>query len=273
MLVTGASSGIGFETARALAAAQAHVIIACRSVAKGAESAARIVAHHPHAKVTPIELDLASFKSVRRAVGELPADKIDALICNAGLFANTYQTTEDGIESTVGVCHFGHFLLTQLVKPRLRAAVRARVVMVSSESHRYPSTLKLERFPLAPTSYKPLVSYGQAKLCNVLFANELTRRWAADGITANSLHPGSFIGTDIFRSTVAGKAISVLISPFTKSIAQGAATTVYCAVAPELEGVGGRYFADCREKPMSAGARDADIAARLWTLSEERVSR
>jgi WW domain-containing oxidoreductase len=272
MLVTGANSGIGFETARSLAAAHARVLIACRNAAKGAESAAKIVAQHPHAKVTAVELDLASFKSVRRAAAELPADKLDALICNAGLFANDYQTTEDGIESTVGVCHFGHFLLAQLVKPRLRAAERARVVMVSSESHRYPSRLKLERFPLEARSYKPLVAYGQAKLCNVLFANELSRRWAAEGITANSLHPGSFIGTDIFRSTVAGKAISVLISPFTKSIAQGAATTVYCAASPELEGIGGRYFADCREKPMSAGARDADVAARLWTLSEERVS-
>lgn len=273
MLVTGASSGIGFETARALAAAHARVLIACRNMAKGNESAAKIIALHPHAKVTPIELDLASFKSVRRAAGELPAEKLDALICNAGLFANEYRTTDDGIESTVGVCHFGHFLLTQLVKPRLRAAERARVVMVSSESHRYPSTLKLERFPLEAKNYKPLVSYGQAKLCNVLFANELTRRYAAEGITANSLHPGSFIGTDIFRSTIAGKAISVLISPFTKTIPQGAATTVYCAVAPELDGVGGRYFADCHEKPMSAGACDPDIAARLWTLSEERVSR
>src|SRR5688500_11880509 len=125
MLVTGASSGIGFETARALAAANARVLIACRNMAKGTESAAKIVAQHPHAKVTPVALDLASFKSVRRAAGELPADKLDALICNAGLFANEYQTTDDGIESTVGVCHFGHFLLAQLVMPQLRAAGRA----------------------------------------------------------------------------------------------------------------------------------------------------
>src|SRR5690349_5484144 len=166
MLVTGANSGIGFEAARALAAGNARVLIACRSLGKGTESAARIVALHPHAKVTPIELDLASFKSVRRAVAELPGEKLDALICNAGLFANEFHATEDGIESTVGVCHFGHFLLTQLLRPRLRAAERARVVMVSSESHRYPSTLKLERFPLEARNYKPLVSYGQAKLCN-----------------------------------------------------------------------------------------------------------
>jgi WW domain-containing oxidoreductase len=170
------------------------------------------------------------------------------------------------------VCHFGHFLLFSLLLDRLRAAAPARVVVVASESHRYPRTLEFERFPLEAARYRGLVAYGQAKLCNVLFANELTRRHAAEGVLANSLHPGSLIGTSIFRSSVAAKLLGAAARPFTKSIAQGAATTVYCATAPELNGIGGRYFADCTEKRASSGARDEQAARRLWELTSARIS-
>lgn len=112
--------------------------------------------------------------------------------------------------------------------------------------------------------------YGQAKLCNLLFANELSRRHP--NIRANSLHPGSLIRTSIYRSSLAANALAIAVRPFTKTVAQGAATTVYCATAPELAGVGGRYFADCHEKPMSQGARDVEVAAKLWELSERRVA-
>ncbi|MFT3923820.1 MAG: hypothetical protein QM778_14905 [Myxococcales bacterium] len=171
----------------------------------------------------------------------------------------------------MGVCHFGHFLLVNLLLDRLAAAGTSRVVMVSSESHRFPRKLEFERFPLSQSGYGSMVSYGQAKLCNVLFANELTRRYQSRGIFSNALHPGAFIGTSIFRSSLAAQTLATAIKPFTKSIPQGAATTVYCATAPELERVGGRYYVDCHEGKASQGGRDVEAATRLWQMSSERV--
>jgi WW domain-containing oxidoreductase len=271
MLVTGANSGIGFETARALAARCAHVFVACRTEANANSAVAAIRGRHPTSILTPVEMDLASFTSVRRAVPSVSVPALHAVICNAGLFASHFDTTADGIERTVGVCHFGHFLLVSLLLDKLRAAAPARVVMVSSESHRTPAVLRFDRVPLGRERDSGVVSYGQAKLCNVLFANELTRRFRGEGITSNSLHPGAFIGTSIFRDTTAGWLIMQALRPFTKTVPQGAATTVYCAAHPAVEGVGGRYFVDCREKPASPCARDEAVAKRLWELSEERV--
>jgi WW domain-containing oxidoreductase len=245
ILITGANSGIGFEAARSLAAAGARTLLACRNREAGQAAVQRISSQHPHAKVSLLELDLGSFESVRRCTGDLPVDKLDAVICNAGLFASRYQATQDGLESTVGVCHFGHFLLVHGLLSRLSARGSSRVVMVSSESHRFPLRLAFDRFPLAPQNYKAMVAYGQAKLCNVLFANEFTRRYQGQGVFANSLHPGAFIGTSIFRSSLSARAFATAIKPFTKSIPQGAATTVYCAVSPAREGVILRPRASC----------------------------
>jgi WW domain-containing oxidoreductase len=270
MLITGCNAGIGFETARALATRGAHVLIACRTRDKARETIERIRAVHPHAALSPVALDLASFASIRQAAVSVDVDALHVLICNAGLYMGEYAPTADGIESTVGVCHYGHALLTTLLLDRLRQAAPARVVMVSSESHRYPSRLSLEHFPLEAHEFKSLVAYGQAKLANVLFANELTRRYRHTGIFANSLHPGSMIGTSIFRNSVSAKLVGLAMRPFAKSIQQGAATSVYCATAPELANVGGKYFRDCREHPMSLGARDAELAKRLWEHTEAR---
>lgn len=272
VLVTGCNAGIGFETARALAASGAHVIVACRDQPKADATVARIRERHPEAGLSALALDLASFESIRNAAGSVAVDQLHVLICNAGLYAPSYAETADGIELTVGVCHFGHFLLTSLLMDKLRAAAPARVVMVASESHRYPAQLDFARFPLGPSRYRPLIAYGQAKLCNVLLANELTRRHQHEGIYANSLHPGSMVGTSIYRDSTSAKLLALAMRPFTKSIEQAAATSVYCATAPELERRGGLYFADCRERRMSAGAADARTAERLWELSEQRIA-
>lgn len=271
VLVTGCNTGIGFETARALAAHGARVVLACRDIAKAETTASAILAQHPQATLTPMALDLASFASIRSATSGLALDALHVLICNAGLFASRYAETADGIERTVGVCHFGHFLLTKLLLDRLRNAGPARVVMLSSESHRHPSQLLLSKFPLPARGFNPLVAYGQAKLCNVLFANELTRRYRHEGIFGNSLHPGALISTSIARDSLVSQVLFRAARPFTKSIAQGAATSVYCATAPELERVGGRYYKDCAEASMSAGAADVRVAEQLWELSEARV--
>lgn len=273
MLVTGCNAGIGYETARALAAHGALVILACRDQKKAEETASRILSSHPGARVRPLAVDLGSFVSIRKAAAQVGVEKLDALICNAGLYPGSYAQTTDGIERAVGVCHFGHFLLVNLLLDKLKKAAPARVVMVASESHRFPPKLDFTRFPLSRSSFTSLVAYGQAKLCNVLFANELTRRFAHEGVVANALHPGSMIGTSIFRDSMSAKLLAKAVKPFTKTIAQGAATTVYVATATELNGKGGQYFADCRVKSMSSGAQDHTTARQLWNLSEQLIDK
>jgi WW domain-containing oxidoreductase len=270
MVVTGANTGIGFETARALASAGARVVLACRNPDAGRAAVQRIQARHPHADARLARLDLASFASIRAFTDALAEPRVDVLVCNAGLFAARYRETEDGFESTVGVCHLGHFLLTLRLLPKLLAA-RGRVVMVSSESHRTPRRLDFERLPLPERQYSMVIAYGQAKLCNALFANELQRRYGAQGLTACSVHPGVLVTTEIGRDSALARMAIRLVSPFTKTPSQGAATSVFCAVHPDPGFLAGRYFSNCRPKPSSAEANDPAVAARLWERSERWV--
>lgn len=271
-IVTGATSGIGVETARALASAGAEVVIGCRDRARGEATAAKIRQRHPAARLLIGALDLASLASVRRFVENLERSKVHVLVCNAGVYEGSYVETTDGFERTVGVCHIGHFLLAQLLLPRLIAAAPSRVVMVSSGSHHSPRTLDFERLPLKRDQYRPLIAYGQAKLCNVLMANELYRRHGKDGITTYSLHPGTLMATSIARTSLGARVLLTLARPFTKTLAQGAATSVWCATAPELEGIGGRYYVDCAENRASREAQNPEVAAKLWEVSEKWVA-
>jgi len=199
VIVTGANTGIGFETARALAAVGARVIFACRSEVTGKQAVKRTLEQHPGSQAEFLQLDLGSAASILAFCESLDAETIDILICNAGLIATEYEETEQGTESTVGVSHFGHFLLVKNLMPRLLASGHPRVIMVSSESHRMPKKLQFEIFPLSKDNFKMMLAYGQAKLCNVLMANELQRRYGGQGLTACSLHPGNLVTTDIAR--------------------------------------------------------------------------
>ncbi len=267
-LVTGANTGIGFETARALAARGARTVLACRNPDAGTGALARIRARHPQAEVELAVLDLASLSGIRRFAAGFSAEKLDILVCNAGLYGGGYHETEDGFERTVGVCHIGHFLLTMLLLRRLEAAGSARLVVVSSESHRYPRRLDFERLPLPRTAYSDVRAYGQAKLCNILFAKELQRRCGGRGITALALHPGNLVPTELGRNSVLATIAFRLARPFAKSLAQGAATSVFCAGYPGLERFGGEYFVDCRVAKSSRESNDPEVARRLWQLSE-----
>ena len=272
VLVTGANSGIGYEGARALAAAGASVIFACRNEQTGMAAVAAAELAHPGCDAQFMQLDLASFANIRTFCAKFPLPKLDVLLCNAGLFSSGYQQNEDGIESTVGVCHFGHFLLTQLLMDKLLAAGKPRVVMVSSESHRMPKQLDFEKFPLQKNQFSALTAYGQAKLANVLFANELQRRFGECGLTACSLHPGTLITTDIGRGSMAMSWMMKIISPFTKNPNQGAATSVFCAVYESEENIAGQYFSHCRLDRSSREANDVTVAEKLWNLSEKLCS-
>lgn len=268
MIVTGANTGIGFETARALAAAGADVVLACRSQEKGDAAVARIIARHPDARVQSLQLDLGSVVSIKRFCDGLGLDTIDVLVCNAGLVPSQYRETEEGVEQCVGVCHFGHFVLCKLLLDRILKSSEPRIVMVSSESHRSPKTLEFDKFPLGRGNFSALTAYGQAKLCNVLFANELQRRYGEQGLSACSLHPGALITTDIGRNSGFFTVLMKLASPFTKNPDQGASTTVYCAARAGAAEIRGRYFSHCKLAVSTPEANDPAVAGRLWDISE-----
>ena len=272
VIVTGANTGIGFEAARAMAAVGARVVFACRNAEAGKEAVARTVAQHPNANAEFSKLDLASLDSVRAFAERFASESIDVLVCNAGVVNSEYQEVEGGFEHTVGVCHVGHFLLTQLLLPALLRSGVGRVVMVASESHRQPKTLDFDKLPLTRETFSILESYGQAKLCNVLLANELHRRYFDQGLSACSLHPGNLVTTEIGRGSIWMRIGMALASPFTKSPNQGAATIALCAAHPEASAISGQYFSHCQLKRPSRESQDAAVAERLWKLSEGWVS-
>ena len=268
VLVTGANTGIGFETARALASRGAHTVLGCRDMSKGEDAARRVREQHPQASVEVRALDLGEMASVRRFADSFPADTLDILVCNAAVYGGGYQETADGFERTLGVCHIGHFLLTLLFLDRLRASGAGRVVMISSESHRHPGKLNFDQLPPPQSN---MAAYGQAKLCNALFAYELQRRYGDQGITTYVVHPGALVPTEFGRHSSVARVMIWLARPFSKSVVQAAATSVLCATDPELGSLGGRYFADCQLKESSPESRSPEVAARLWELSEEWV--
>lgn len=286
-VVTGTSSGLGIETARALAKAGATVVMAARDRDKNERAMAAIRAQVDGADLVPVTLDLGDLDSVRRAGAEILAayPRIDLLINNAGIMACPLGRTAEGCELQFGTNHIGHFLLTCLLVPALKNAKSARIVSLSSGGHRTsPVDFDDPHFERRP--YNNWVAYGQAKTANVLFAVCLTRRLRGFGITANAVHPGS-IATELGRHLTqadiqqlaewskGGAAIRY------KTPAQGAATQVWAAVSPELEGVSGCYLEDCRigeadDTPMAMSgympyALDPEAAEQLWALSERIV--
>lgn len=279
IIVTGANSGIGFETARSFALHGAHVILACRNQSRASKAASLIMGEWSKARVEVLPLDLASLRSVRQFAELFKATKLPlhVLVCNAAVCSQPWRLTEDGFESTFQICHLGHFLLVQLLQDVLRLSAPARVVVVSSESHRFTDLLdscgNLDLDLLSPPqkNYWSLLAYNRAKLCNLLFSSELHRRMSPHGICCNALHPGNMMFTSIHRSWWLLTLLFSLARPFTKSMQQGAATTVYCAVAPELEGIGGMYFNNCFRCLPSPQAQDPAAALSLWELSERLV--
>lgn len=281
-IVTGAASGIGVETARALAAAGAEVTLAVRDLREGARVAGQIAAStgRPAPHVEPLEL--TDRTSIARFVAAWDGP-LDVLVNNAGIMAlPELQRTAAGWEMQFATNHLGHFALTLGLHDALARARGARVVSVSSRGH-LRSRVVFEDIHFRHRRYDPMLAYGQSKTANVLFAVELTRRWAGDGITANALMPGA-IETNLSRhidtDTLAALRRAVLF-PF-KTPQQGAATSVLLAASPLLAGVGGRYFEDCNEaeevsgneaalRGVAAYALDPANAARLWEMSVEMV--
>jgi NAD(P)-dependent dehydrogenase (short-subunit alcohol dehydrogenase family) len=277
-VVTGANTGLGYETAAALAAKGAHVVLAVRNLDKGKDAALRIAQTSPGAKVELQELDLTSLDSVRSAAEQLKSDHdaIDLLINNAGVMFTPKSTTKDGFELQFGTNHLGHFAFTGLLLDRVLAAPGSRVVTVSSVGHRFArhgirfDDLQWER------GYSRVGAYGQAKLANLLFTYELQRRLTGTKTIATAAHPGGS-RTELTRNLppLVGAATR-LLEPLFQDPDMGALPTLRAATDPSV--LGGQYFGpdgfgEQRGYPKvvssSAPSHDADAQRRLWAVSEE----
>ena len=267
-VVTGATAGIGMETAVALAAAGARVAIVGRTRDKG-ERALSEIRQRSGGDVVLFVADLGSQRAVRALAARLTAalPRVDVLVNNAGLILDQRVLTEDGLETTFAVNHIGYFLLSRLLEPKLCASAPARIVNIASGAHRR-ATIRFDDL-VGARAYDGWRAYAQSKLANIVFTYELARRLAGTGVTANCLHPGA-VATNFANAGPALIRLAVRIGrPFLKSPARGAATAIYLASSPEVEGVSGKYFVNRREARSSDESYDPEVAARLWKVSEE----
>ncbi|XP_074321788.1 short-chain dehydrogenase TIC 32, chloroplastic-like [Silene latifolia] len=276
-IVTGASSGIGVETTRTLAMRGVHVVMAVRNVSAGTMVKEKILEEIPAAKIDVMELDLSSLASVEKFASEYKSLSLplNLLINNAGIMAVPYQVSKDNIELQFATNHLGHFHLTNLLLDVMKKTAQeskreGRIVIVSSEAHRfaYGEGIRFDKLN-DESGYSSLQAYGQSKLANILHANELARRLKDEdiNITVNSLHPGS-ISTNLLRhhSFINGIVHSVgkLVL---KDVEQGAATTCFVALHPQIQGVSGKYFMDSNIAQPTSQSQDTELAKKLWDFS------
>jgi NAD(P)-dependent dehydrogenase (short-subunit alcohol dehydrogenase family) len=276
-VITGANTGLGYETAAALAGKGADVVLAVRNLEKGKDAARRIEAAHPGTHVELQQLDLSSLESVRAATDELRArhDSIDLLINNAGVMFTPRTTTKDGFELQFGTNHLGHFAFTGLLLDRVLAAPGSRVVTVSSTGHRLIDAIRFDDLQWE-RDYNRFRAYGQSKLANLLFTYELQRRLQGTKTIAAAAHPGGS-NTELMRNLPGPvQAVTSLIRPLFQGADMGALPTLRAATDPGV--LGGQYFgpdgfAEQRGYATlvssNRASHDLDAQRRLWTVSEE----
>jgi NAD(P)-dependent dehydrogenase (short-subunit alcohol dehydrogenase family) len=267
VLVTGATAGIGYETAKAIAKEGAELIIVGRNPDKTKAVVEQLKADSGNGNVTFLLADLSSMEQVRKLAADFLAryDRLDVLVNNAGAVNPKRETTAEGHELTFATNHLSYFLLTNLLVPALEKAAPSRVVCVASEAHR-GSTLDFD--DLMSERYSAFRTYSRSKLANILFGREAARRLQAKGITVNTLHPG-VVGSNFIAGKggfwgVLGKLSQLVLI----SNADGAKTSIYLATSKDVDGVTGKYFDKCRERTPSAAASDDAAAAKLWSVSE-----
>ncbi|XP_055825933.1 short-chain dehydrogenase TIC 32, chloroplastic-like [Solanum dulcamara] len=280
-IVTGASSGIGAETTRVLALRGVHVIMAVRNMTAGKDVKEAIVKEIPAAKVDVMELDLSSLDSVKKFAADFISSgrSLNILINNAGVMAIPFMLSKDNIELQFATNHLGHFLLTNLLLEKMKETAcetqrEGRIVNVASDAHyvTYREGIRFDKIN-DQESYSRYSAYGQSKLANILSTKELAKHLKEDGveITANSLNPGA-ISTNLFRHmTVVNGLVCTIGKLVLKNVQQGASTTCYLALNPQVKGVSGGYFLDNNLGTPSTKARDMDLAKRLWDFSMDMV--
>lgn len=269
ILITGATNGIGLETAHGLAKTGAQLILIARDAAKGERVVAELKTKTGNSAIDLLIADLSRQASIRTLAAQVLEryPRLDVLVNNAGGVFNPRTTTADGIETTWAVNHLAYFLLTRLLLDRLKAGAPARIVSVSSAAH-LGGTLRLDDPEFKNGGYSAWGAYSQSKLANILFTKELARRLAGTAVTANCLHPG-MVATGFGRQTMGWLSpILNLAMRFGRRPDQGAATSIYLATSPAVAGVTGEYFADLKPARVDAKANDADLARKLWAVSE-----
>ncbi|KAM4772253.1 retinol dehydrogenase 13 [Rhinophrynus dorsalis] len=277
VIVTGANTGIGKETALELAKRGGRIIMACRDMEKCENAAREIRGKTLNHNVFAKHLDLASTKSIKEFAKNIleEEEKVDILINNAAVMRCPHWKTEDNFEMQFGVNHLGHFLLTNLLLDKMKNSGDSRIVNVSSLAH-IAGEIDFEDLNWEKKKYDTKAAYCQSKLANVLFTNELVKRLQGTGVTANSLHPGvadtelgrhTGMHKSAFSSTVLGPLFWFLI----KSPKQAAQPSVYLAVAEDLKGVSGKYFNGLKEKEPAPQALDEETARKLWEESARLV--
>nr|XP_020765790.1 retinol dehydrogenase 14 [Odocoileus virginianus texanus] len=287
VLITGANSGLGRATAAELLRLGARVIMGCRDRERAEEAAGQLrrevcPAGGPDlgpnsggvGELVVKELDLASLSSVRSFCQEMLQEepRLDVLINNAGVFQCPYMKTEDGFEMQFGVNHLGHFLLTNLLLGLLKSSAPSRIVVVSSKLYKY-GDINFEDLN-SEQNYNKSFCYSRSKLANILFTRELARRLEGTNVTVNVLHPGivrTNLGRHVHIPLLVRPLFNLVSWAFFKTPEEGAQTSVYLASSPEVEGVSGRYFGDCKEEELLPKAMDESVARKLWDISEVMV--
>jgi NAD(P)-dependent dehydrogenase (short-subunit alcohol dehydrogenase family) len=276
-VITGANTGLGYETAAALAAKGAHVVLAVRNLEKGKAAADLISSRTPGASVALQELDLSSLESIRSATDELRSkhETIDLLINNAGVMMTPKSTTKDGFELQFGTNHLGHFAFTGLLIDRVLAVPGSRVVTVSSTGHRFARGIRFDDLQWEH-DYSRVGAYGQAKLANLMFTYELQRRLIGTNTIAAAAHPGGS-NTELMRNLPAAiRGVGTLLTPLFQGPEMGALPTLRAATDPGV--LGGQYFGpdgfgEQRGYPKivgsTAASHDSAAQRRLWNVSEE----
>ncbi|MFP3907757.1 MAG: SDR family oxidoreductase [Acidimicrobiales bacterium] len=275
VMITGANSGIGKEAAVQLVQLGAEVVITARDLAKGA-LAVEEIARRGGARPQLVQLDLGDLDSVRRCAAEVleRVEQLHVLVCNAGLTLSKRSETTQGFEYLFGVNHLGHFLLVDLLRPRLVDSAPARVVVVSSDMHRFAYRGLAFDDLQSTRRYLSYDVYAKTKLANILFTRELSKRLQGTGVTANAAHPGlvktNFGGEGDTRITQ--QFVRMLPRPFAVDAATGADTIVYLAASDEVAELTGGYYVNRRPTTPSSAARDDEAAARLWDVSEQLIA-
>ena len=271
VVITGVNSGLGFESMRVLALRGAHVIGAARTVEKAGEACRAV-----EGETTPVACELSDLASVASCADVIQGmgRPVDVLLCNAGIMALPRLEQKYGLELQFLTNHLGHFVLIHRLLDRVKEADAGRVVIVSSDGHQLTPKGGIDFDNLSgDAGYSSWRFYGQSKLANVLTSNELARQVEGSRMTSNALHPG-VIRTNLIRhgSGIVASLISAFSRPFERSLSQGAATQCYVAVHPDLEGVGGHYFSNSNPARPSRLGLDANLARRLWDVSEQLVA-
>ncbi|MDP1828828.1 MAG: SDR family oxidoreductase [Archangium sp.] len=268
VLVTGATAGIGLETALGIAKLGAHLVIVGRNAQKTKRVCDELKATSGNQQLEFLLADLSLLSGVRTLAEEFlgRTSKLHVLINNVGAINLKREVTAEGLELTFAMNHLGPFLLTKLLLPALEKAAPSRIVNVSSDAHRSVGLdfddLQSER------SYSSFGAYARSKLMNILFTRELARRVASKRITANALHPGMVASDFINKPGAFGKVANAFVSVFGISPEKGARTSIFLAASPEVEGLTGRYFTKSKAVLPSRRAQDDEAAKRLWELSE-----